>query len=65
MMSVEARQAWFDDRIRPVKSVGLWTIKVDGVLLATGPEEELPLMFKQFNDKVFGPPLEPKSGGMG
>lgn len=65
MMPVEDRQTWFNERIRPVPSVGLWTIKVDGVLLATGPTEELPLMFKTFNDKVLGPPLEPKSGGMG
>lgn len=64
-MSPEQRLEWFNERRRPVPSVGLWLVKIDGVCVATGPEEEFPLMYQRLNERVDGDPLVPKTGGMG
>lgn len=64
-MSEEDRFAWFNDNRHLIRSASLWTIKVAGVLVATGPDTELPLMYDEFVRRVMGPPLVAKQGGMG
>ncbi len=57
--------AWFYAAMRPIRSVSLWVVKVDGHLVATGTEEEWPEMLQRFRDYVHGPDMERRSGGMG
>lgn len=64
-MSPDDRKSWFNERRRPIPSVGLWLIKIDGVCVAVGTEEEFPLMYQRFIERVEGPPLVPMTGGMG
>lgn len=64
-MATGDRIAWFHDHMRKMPSVGLYVVKVDGVCVATGREEEFRLMFQRFDEVIDGPPLVPKTGGMG
>lgn len=64
-MAPDDRLAWFNEHMRKIQSVGLYVVKIDGVCVATGREEEFPLMFQRFGEVIDGPPLVPKTGGMG
>lgn len=64
-MLPDDRLAWFHEHMGKIPSVGLSVVKIDGVCVATGREEEFPLMFQRFEEVIDGLPLVPKTGGMG
>ena len=54
----------FFDRIRHLFG-GLWSIKIDGRLVAVGQEDEIEDMLEKYHRRIDGPGMLPRSGGMG
>ena len=64
-MTEEQRDHWFSINCRHKFSIHIWTIKVDGHLVATGNDDELEDMLLQFHKYIDGPDRPVRPGGMG
>ena len=48
-----------------VSGGGLWSIKIDGRLVAVGQEDEIEDMLERYHRRIDGPGVLPRTGGMG
>lgn len=63
-MTAEKRKDYFISFARHLFG-GMWHIKLDGNLAATGYEDDFPGMLDRFNEFVDGPDRPRREGGMG
>lgn len=63
-MKPSDRELAFFAWLRPLFG-GLWSIKIDGRLVAVGDDEEIEDMLARFHRRIDGPGMLPRSGGMG
>lgn len=64
-MSKHDRDQWLLDNLKQIRVTGTLVIKIDGVCVAAGYDDEIMDVMERFHKAIDGPDLEPKTGGMG